>query len=298
MVTKELDEGTLDEETVSTSDELELNTDEAISSDDDDGAAAESLSEKDEFTVTIGASTDDEADEAEFHGPAPKWVKDMRKQNREQRKRLRQLEQELATKSQAQPQAQQIVLGEKPTLEKLEYDTVKYEQALAEWYERKKALDDQQAVARAQAEAQQRKWNERLTVYMQDKVKLGADDFDDAETVVKQYLDVVQQGIIVHGAKDAARLMYALGKNPTRAQALGTIKDPVEFAFTAARLEAQLKVNDRKPTVPPEDKVVGSARTTGSVDVTLARLRAEAEKTNDYSKVTAYKRKLKDAKRR
>ena len=257
-----------------------------------DGAAAEGASKQDEFSVSIG-----EEPEQEPHGPAPAWVKEMRKQNRELKKRQRQLEQELAAKAQVQ-QDPAIELGEKPTLEKAEYDTKKYEEDLAAWYKRKLAIDEQAARAKAQAEEQQRRWNERLGAYERSKVVLGADDFDDAEAVVKEHLDVVQQGILVHGAKDSALLVYALGKNPARAQALGAIKDPVEFAFAAARLEAQLKVSDKKPNTQPETRVVGSGRHTGSSDATLERLRAEAEKTGDFTKVAAYKRQLKEKQQR
>jgi len=85
-------------------------------------------------------------------------------------------------------------------------------------------------------------------------------------------------------------LVYALGKNPTKAAALGAIKDPVEFAFAVARLEAQLKVSEKKPATPPETRVTGNGRVSGAVDATLERLRAEAERTGDYTKVSAYKR--------
>lgn len=292
MGTKELEDGTVVDDNEGVAEDQELGTTDETTSDDD--TTDESKAEKEGLSVTIGETNEDESDEAEFHGPAPQWVKDMRKQNREQRKRLRQLEQELATKSQAQSQQQPLIeLGEKPTLEKAEYDSVRYEKELAEWFEKKKALDDQRARAKAQEEEQQKQWKERISMYERDKLVLHADDYDDAEAVIREHLDVVQQGIIVQGAKNAALMIYALGKNPDKAQMLGAIKDPVRFAFAVGRLEAQLKVNDKKPAVPPEGKVIGSARTTGSADVTLERLRAEAAKTGDYSKVTAYKRKLK-----
>jgi len=54
-----------------------------------------------------------------------------------------------------------------------------------------------------------------------------------------------------------------------------------------------LKVTNRKPATAPEKVLTGTGSTSGSVDSTLDKLRAEAEKTGDYTKVTAYKRKLK-----
>ena len=92
---------------------------------------------------------------------------------------------------------------------------------------------------------------------------------------------------------DPVLVVYALGKNPKKAAELSEIKDPVKFAFAVAKLETQLKVSSRKAATKPEKTVNGSARVSGSVDSTLERLRAEASRTGDFSKLTAYKRKLK-----
>ena len=84
--------------------------------------------------------------------------------------------------------------------------------------------------------------------------------------------------------------VYALGKNPKKLAELASIKDPVRFAVAVAKLETQLKVSTRKPPPPPPKITSGSAPVSGSVDSTLERLRAEAERTGDYTKVIQYKR--------
>jgi hypothetical protein len=99
--------------------------------------------------------------------------------------------------------------------------------------------------------------------------------------------------MILQGADNPALLVYALGKNPKRAKELASIKDPVKFAFAVARLETQLKVTKRKASSKPEPTISGTGRPSGSVDNTLERLRTEAEKTGDYSKVYAYKQRQK-----
>lgn len=235
---------------------------------------------EDEFSVSIG-----EEEPAEPHGPAPAWVKEMRKQNRELKRQLRQMQQQAPA-----PGPAQIQLGEKPTLEGVDYDTKKYEADLAAWYAKKLKIDEEADRAKAQAEAEARKWQEKLGGYERAKIALGAEDYEDAESAVLTHLSVTQQSIIVAGAKDPALLVYALGKNPAKAASLGAIKDPVEFAFAVARLEAQLKVSERKPATPPETRVTGTGRVSGGTDATLERLRAEAERTGDYTKVTRYKR--------
>jgi len=69
----------------------------------------------------------------------------------------------------------------------------------------------------------------------------------------------------------------------------------VKFAFAVAKLETNLKVTTRKASSRPEKKISGTARPSGSVDNTLERLRTDAEKTGDYSKVFQYKRQKKSA---
>jgi hypothetical protein len=90
-------------------------------------------------------------------------------------------------------------------------------------------------------------------------------------------------------------LIYAIGKSTKRAKELAAITDPVKFAFAVAKLETQLKVTNRKAASPPEKTVQGTGRVSGTVDSTLDRLRAEAEKTGNYSKVMAYKRQKRTA---
>lgn len=139
--------------------------------------------------------------------------------------------------------------------------------------------------------AVRRERNGRLAEYAKRKAALGAKDFDDAEAVVLDLLDTTQQGIIVHGSADPALVVYALGTNEDKARELAKIKDPVQFAFAVARLEGQMKVSKNRPATVPEGRVVGERRPAGG-DAALERLRAEADKTGDYSKVNAYKRKM------
>ena len=120
-------------------------------------------------------------------------------------------------------------------------------------------------------------------------------DYDFAEDVVQDTLSVMQQGMIVQGAENPALLVYALGKNPKKAKELASITDPVKFAFAVAKLETNLKVTSRKASAKPEKKISGTGRPSGSVDNTLDRLRADAEKTGDYSKVFQYKKQKQSA---
>lgn len=272
-------EAELEDETEEVSD-IEDGDTEAEADDADDGFVA----------VTIGEeSPPPEDEEAER---APEWVRDLRKQYREEKRRNKELQEQLAKTTGATKVAE---LGEKPTLEKSDYDTDRYENELAAWYERKRKHDEVEAARQAEAKAADQEWKQKLEGYQSAKATLKVRDYDEAEDVVQDSFTVTQQGMILQGAENPALLVYALGKNPKRAKELASIKDPVKFAFAVARLETQLKVTKRKASSKPDPKITGTGRVSGAVDSTLERLRAEAERTGDYSKVFQYKRQKRSA---
>lgn len=239
--------------------------------------------EESDVVVSIGEETPPQEETR-----APDWVRELRKSHRELQRKNRELEAKLQTQA---PVVQP--LGKKPTLEDHDYDAEKFETSLADWYERKRKADEVAAQAKLAENEQQRQWQAKLDSYGKAKASLKVRDFDDAEEVTQQALDVTQQGIVLQGAENPALLVYALGKNPKKAAELGSIKDPVKFAFAVAKLEKDLKVTQRKAAPPPEKVVQGNAGTSGAVDSTLDRLRAEAEKSGDYTKVFKYKQQQK-----
>ena len=263
-------------------------------SDDEDSdteAEADDADEDEGFVaVTIGGEAPPPEDEEAER--APEWVRDLRKQYREEKRRNKELQEQLAKTTGATKAAE---LGEKPTLEKADYDTERYEKELAAWYERKRKHDEVEAARQAEAQAADREWKQKLEGYQSAKATLKVRDYDEAEDVVQDAFSVTQQGMILQGAENPALLVYALGKNPKRAKELASIKDPVKFAFAVARLETQLKVTKRKASSKPDPKITGTGRVSGAVDSTLERLRADAERTGDYSKVFQYKKQKRSA---
>lgn len=277
-------------------DDLELEveeTDEAEESEPEDEDQEESPDdeepdedEEEERVVVIG---DDEPDEEEKE--APGWVKKVRKVNRKLESENRRLKRELEQRSTA-AEKPPVEVGEKPTLKSVGYDDKKYEKALAEYYERKRQAEQYEAEKARKVEEQQKKWQEKLQRYVTQKQAHGFRDFEDAEELVANTFSDTQQGIIVQGAEDSALVIYALGKNPKKLEELAKESDPVTFAFKVAKLESQLKVKDKKAP-SPERRVKGakSGGLSGTEDQTLERLRAEAAKTGDYTKVRRYKEK-------
>jgi hypothetical protein len=219
-------------------------------------------------------------------------VKELRKANREKEKRIRELEAKLTQTTEKKP----VVLGPKPKLEDYEYDADRFETALADWFDRKRQADTEAEKARQAEQAQQRAWQEKLEGYGKAKAELRVRDFEDAEAVAQELFNVTQQGVVLQGADNPALVIYALGKNPKKAAELAKIEDPVKFAFAVAKLEKELKVTNRKAAPAPERMVSSTGRVSGAVDSTLERLRAEAEKTGNYTKVIQYKRQKQAAK--
>ena len=274
----------MDDEKAEIDDELEVEQPEV---DEPEEEEIDTEGEADDVVVSINGESPDPEEEEEVR--APGWVRELRKQYREEKRRAKELEQKVQQLEQRTQPAQQP-LGQKPTLDSVDYDTERYETALAAWYEKKRQHDDRQMSVRAEQEAVQKGWEKKLEGYHSAKAELKVKDYDFAEDVVQDTLSVMQQGMIVQGAENPALLVYALGKNPKKAKELASITDPVKFAFAVAKLETNLKVTNRKASSTPEKKISGTGRPSGSNDSTLERLRAEAERTGNYSKVAQYKK--------
>lgn len=239
-----------------------------------------------EDTEEVVVSIGEEAPPPEEHTPAPEWVKELRKTNRELQRQNRELQGRLQA---APPETKPVVIGNKPKLEDHDYDADKYEEALANWFERKRQADDANAKQEAEVMNQQKAWQAKLDGYGKAKAELRVKDFEDAEEVAQQVFSITQQGVLLQGADNPALVVYALGKNPAKAKELAEIKDPVKFAFAVAKLEKDLKVTNRRQAPAPERIVTGTGRSSGAVDSTLERLREEAARTGNMTKVIAYK---------
>jgi len=257
---------------------------------DDENLAIEDVqeddeeSDEDEVVISIGEESPPQEEEVR----APAWVRELRKSNREKERKIRELEAKLNTTA---TETKPVALSAKPTLESCDYDSDEYEQKLAEWYEQKREYDAAEASVAAQRDAEAKAWQDKLDSYAKAKASLKVRDYDEAEATALDTFDVTQQGIVLQGSDNPALLIYAIGKNAKRAKELASINDPVKFAFAVAKLETQLKVTNRKAATAPERTInSGGGRLSGAIDSTLERLRAEALKTGDLSKVMAYKR--------
>jgi hypothetical protein len=269
---------------------IDIDTDFDEQSDDETNAIdddQEDEDDEDEVVISIGEESPPQDEEVR----APAWVRELRKSNREKERKIRELEAKLNTTA---TETKPVALVSKPTLESCDYDSDEYEQKLAEWYEHKREYDAAEANVAAQRDAESKAWQDKLDSYAKARASLKVRDYDEAEATALDTFDVTQQGIVLQGSDNPALLIYAIGKSAKRAKELAAITDPVKFAFAVAKLETQLKVTNRRAATAPERTITTSGgRVSGSIDSQLERLRAEALKTGDLSKVMEYKRRKK-----
>lgn len=261
--------------------EEEVKDPETGEQEDDPGEEKEepSTAEKDEEEVVVSIDGSPINEEPEKDNTVIREMRQMLKASKRENQELRQRLSE--TETTKQPDR----LGPMPTFESCQYDEEIFRQKTSEWYDKKYS-------EKLQSEKQNSAWNDKLNAYNEKKKKLRVKDFEESEMVFTNHFNVTQQGLILTGAKDPELVVYALGKNPNKAKKLAAIKNHIEFSFAVARLEAGLKVSSRKPKTTPEKIVKGSGALSGNNDSTLERLRAEAEKTGNYTKVNEHRRKM------
>lgn len=251
-----------------------------------DGAQAE-----DDGEVTISIGEESPPSEDDEQKAAPEWVKELRKNDREKTRKIRELEEQLKASAPVKTEA----AVQRPTLESCDYDEAEFERKYEAWKGQQAAQAEAQRARDAEAQAATDAWNAKLEAHSKAKAALRVPDYEDVEATVSEVLSVTQRGIIVSGAENSAIVTYALGSNPAKLKELANIKDPVKFAFAVAKLETQMKVTPRKAPPVPEKRLNGSAPVQGSANSELARLEAEADRTGDRSKVIAYKRSQRQA---
>lgn len=242
-----------------------------------------------ELVVTIGeeAPPSDEDEDLD----APGLVNKLRKLNREKDRELRELRTKAAAPVASTPATAPLP---KPTLAECDFDEDVFATKLTTWHEQQAQVKAEEQKKADEQKAAQAEWDGKLAAYNKQKTSLKVANYDDAEDAVRVAFSQVQQSVLIDAAKNAAHVVAALGTNPAQLKALAAIKSPVRFAYALAELETQLKVSPRKSPPPPEKRVQGSAPV-GKANDTLDKLRAEADRTGDRSKVSAYLKQQKQA---
>ena len=265
----EIEEGAPDDS------EAEGEDDDTGDEEDDGEEGGGDGAEEGQLVVTIG----DEEEEK-----APQWVKDLRREVSEKNRRIRELEAKVngATETQTELRA-------KPTLADHDYDDGAYTEDLEKWFTEKTEHDKRTAQKQEAEQRQAERWQAKMTAFEEGKKALKVRDLDEAEAIVTGTLSQIQMGIVVEAAKNPALVFYAMGKNPKKAEEMAKIDSPIEFARAVFEMEGNLKVTNRG--APPPERTIRGGKAGGAADNTLEKLREQAAKTGDYSKVMDYKRK-------
>ena len=220
----------------------------------------------DEYSLRVGdeeISLTEEDDDHVDGQPAPQWVKDLRKNNREKDKELRelrrQLEQVQSRPTEQQPQQQLDVIPPKPTLESCEYDEEAYEAALTDWHEKKgRAEQSKQQQQRQQQEYQQR-FQQRVEAHKQRAAKLPVKDYQEMEEIVRAEVPDLHKEILIHCADEGSELIaYGLGKSQQLRQRVAAETDPIRAAFLLGQISKQVSLAPKpKKAIKPEPEVRG-----------------------------------------
>lgn len=249
----------------------------------------------DEVVVTIGEESPPHNEDEVEGQPAPKWVKDLRKRERELARENRELK---AAQAAAKPQQAAPKLGARPTLqdEDVNYDEDILAEKLEKWLDDKRTVADAAKKQEQEAAEQQAEHNGKLSAYKTAAKELRVSDFEESEAVVAENFSQLQQNIMLDAVSSPAaqaQLVSALGKNESRLKQLASIKNHIKFAVALSELEKQLKVTNRKAPPAPEKVVRGNSTAIGVNDPKLARLEAAADKSGDRTELVAYKKHLK-----
>lgn len=246
--------------------------------------------EEEELVLTLdGAAVDEE--EAPPEGASPKAAAAFAAMRTEKKRLERELRELKARQEEAASAAAPAIepLGPEPTLEECDFDAETFATKLKAHLSRKAEHEARQREAEAEQRKQSEAWQQRLTTYKQEADKLKRPDFEDAESAVKVTFNTVQQGLLLKHPK-AAALVYVLGKNPARAKTLAAIADPVDFAYAAADLATQVKVERKSPPPPTDKPVRGSTTGSALASQSLEALKEKGRRTGDYSAYFAAKR--------
>lgn len=222
----------------------------------------------------------EQQDDQEQKEPEPQEssvIREMRKQLREQQRKLKELE---STRQESQPEVKDP--GEMPDIEAFDYDTEAYRAAMKQWHTDKLAFDRAQEGRQAALQQVAQQYKQAVAVFKENGEKIAG--FQDAVEEVADVLSMDQQNaLLLKAPAEAHRIVMALSKNPARLAKLAAIKDPVDLGIAIAELRLMAQSAPRpKSSVKPERNLKAiSAAGGGSLDALLKK----AQQTGDY---TAY----------
>ena len=236
--------------------------------------------------VVIAFAGEDEAEESAEVTPL---VKRLREQLREAQKRAHRADPS-ADVSDPEP----AIPNRPRSVADFEYDEDRFNSAFDEYEAAKEKHSEWQKREADRKAARQRLQDEQTKKIEQQRNGLGVSDYEARAGLVKDRLSPQQLAVLIEGAENPARIIYALGRSETRLEELADIDSLAKFAARLGQMEKEIRVTKRAPAAPEARVTGGNAPVAiGGTDKELDRLEREADKTGDRSKVIAYRRQLK-----
>lgn len=220
----------------------------------------------DEYSLRIGDEEIQLTEEDDDHvdgQPAPQWVKDLRKNNREKDKELRELRRELeqvkSKPAEQQPMQQVEVIPPKPTLESCDYDEVAFEQAVTDWHEKKSRVEQSKQQQQRQQQEYQQRFQQRVEAHQKRASTLPVKDYQQMEEIVRAEVPDLHKEILIHCADEGSELIaYGLGKSQQLRQRVAAETDPLRAAFLLGQISKQVSLAPKaKKAIKPEPEVRG-----------------------------------------
>jgi hypothetical protein len=272
--------------------ELEVSDEQVPGGEPVEQDAPEAANEDD--AETIIAFADEVEDGGEDDADATPLVKKLRDQLREAHGQIAKYRRP-APANEGDPEP---VIPERPKLEDFDYDQDKFDAAVderetavvahAEW----KARLSEREAERARAAERQAKQLE------QQRSALGVSDYEERAALVKELLTDAQIAILTNGAQNPARLIYALGRSPSKLDQLAGEDNLARFAVMIGGMEKDIKVTKR--SAPSPDTLPRGATASPALNdraaKELARLEREAARTGDRTALIQFRKKMNAAK--
>ncbi len=183
----------------------------------------------------------------------------------------------------------------------IEWDEAKLKAKHARWIKATEAHEAEKVQASQKAEKQRVAWEEKKSVIVKSRDELirkmpkseKSLGYLDLEANVDAALASDRLGkmaAIMHVCGEKTPMVVAaLGRDPARLKDLAEEDDMARFIAKVSKLEDKVQEKKKGTTPPPpEKKIGGTGGGSGAVDRTLERLRAIAEKTNNYTDVNRH----------
>ena len=226
--------------------------------------------------------------EAELGDAGKRALKAAREAAKATAAKLREAEAKLAAvEAQTKPK-EEDVLGPRPVIADYGFNDDAHAEALLAWSEKKRALDAKKAEEQAAEKAANEAYQAKLARYHAERVKVGVDD--DAQAKVVAVLDERQQTALMHSCPEPEKMVAALAKTPKVLAEVAAIKDPLLFVRRLTQIEGKIQMTTKAPP-PPESKLRGGGAAGEAISSqSLDKLKAEADRTGDYTAYFAAKR--------